>query len=203
MNIGVDVDDVLAELMQTYLDYHNEHYSTKVQKKDMFSYAFHEVFGGTEQESRDKVLDFYETDFFHNLKLVPGAKEGISQLAEKHQLCVITARPPTIQKQTKQWLNKHFQDSFHCINLTNQWYSTPDKQRTKSQVGKEQKIQIMIDDSLHHALDCAAQGIFVLLVDLGYPWNQSKNLPSNVKRVKSWEEIIKEVNNYQKNGTRP
>ena len=60
MNIGVDVDDVLAELMEAYLLYHNQHYNTKTQKKDMFTYSYREVFGGTEEENQQKVLKFFK-----------------------------------------------------------------------------------------------------------------------------------------------
>ena len=49
----------------------------------MFSYSFHEVLGETEEESKQKVLDFFTTDFFNNTRLVAGAKEGIASLAKK------------------------------------------------------------------------------------------------------------------------
>ena len=193
MNIGVDVDEVLAELMEAYLQYHNQNYNTKTQKKDMFSYSYREVFGGTEQENQDKVLNFFKTEHFQNIKPVKGALKTIQQLAKEHQLCIITARPQVVRHQTEQWLSTHFSNSFHCINLTNQWHGVGKKQ-LKSEIGKQQKISIMIDDSLKHAIDCASQGIYVLLADFNYPWNQTKEkLPENIKRVHSWKEIAEEI----------
>ncbi len=199
MNIVVDIDEELAELMDSYFLYQNQKYNTHVQKKDMFSYSFSDVFGGTEEENRLKVLDFFKSEQFQNLKLVNGALDTIKQLAQKHQLCIITARPHVIQKETEQWLQQHFPDCFQSINLTNQWHGVGDKQ-LKSSIGKKQKIDFMIDDSLSHAMDCASQGINVLLVDFGYPWNQvSKELPENIKRVHSWKEIVEEIARYGRN----
>ena len=202
MNIGVDVDEVLAELLESYLQFHNQNFNTTTQKEDMFSYSYQEVFGGTEEENTQKVLKFFETEHFQNIKPVKGALKTVKQLAKEHQLCIITARPQVVRQQTEQWLSTHFSDSFHCINLTNQWHGVG-KQQLKSEVGKKQKISIMIDDSLKHALDCASQGIYVLLADFNYPWNQTKEkLPENIKRVHSWEEIVAEINNYGKNNGR-
>jgi len=201
MNIGVDMDEVLAELLQAYLQYHNHHYDTKIQKKDMFSYSFQEVFGGTHQENKQKILDFFKSDFFHKIKPVSGSLKAVSKLAEEHQLCIITARPHIIRAQTEQWLNQHFPDCFHSINLTNQWHGEGAKQ-LKSEVGVKNKIDIMIDDSLKHVQDCASQGIYTLLADFQYPWNQVEKLPMNSKRVHSWREIVTEINNYGKNNGR-
>ncbi|MDP3698387.1 MAG: hypothetical protein Q8R47_02265 [Nanoarchaeota archaeon] len=202
MNIGVDVDEVLAELMEAYLQYHNQNYNTNAHKKDMFSYSYREVFGGTEEEHQQRVLNFFKTEHFQNIKPVPGALKTIQQLTKEHQLCIITARPHVVRKETEQWLSAYFADAFHCINLTNQWHGVG-KQQLKSEIGKEQKISVMIDDSLKHALDCASQGMHVLLADFNYPWNQSREkLPENIKRVHSWKEIVAEINNYGKNNGR-
>ena len=198
MNIGIDVDEVLAELVEAYLEYHNQKYNTKTQKKDMFSYSFREVLGVTETENEQNLFSFFKSEHFQKVRPIKGALKSVSLLAQKHQLCIITARPHNIREETKQWLSTYFPDCFHSIYLTNQWYGKGDKQ-LKSEVGKRQNIQIMIDDSLQHAQDCAAQGIYVLLADFNYPWNKtSEKLPENIKRVHSWEEIVKEVNKYEK-----
>ena len=139
MNIGIDVDEVLAELVEAFLEYHNHTYGTKYTKKDMFSYSFHEVLGGTEEEAKLKILDFFATDFFCNLKLVAGAKEGIASLAEKHQLSIITARPHLIRQQTEQLIAEHFPNYFSNITLTNQWHGAGKKLR-KSDVCTEKKF---------------------------------------------------------------
>lgn len=201
MNIGIDVDEVLAELLEAFLEYHNQNYNTKLQKKDMFSYSFHKVLGGTDKDTRKKLLDFFDTDLFHKIKPVPGSLKAVSKLVQEHQLCIITARPHIIRVQTEQWLQQHFPDCFQSVNLTNQWHGEGAKQ-LKSEIGRKKRIDIMIDDSLNHAQDCASQGIYTLLADFQYPWNKAENLPENIKRVHSWKEIVTEINNYGRDNGR-
>ena len=202
MIIGLDIDEVLAELLEAYLEYNNKRFNTRAQKRDMFSYSFREVFGYSEEENQKRVLDFFKSEYFQNIKPVKGAPEMVAQLAKEHQLCIITARTKVIREETEQWLLKHFSDSFHCINLTNQWHGVGEKQ-LKSEIGKREKIDILIDDSLHHARDCASEGIYVLLMDINYPWNQvSEKLPENIKRVHSWEEIVEEIDRYGRENKR-
>lgn len=201
MNIGIDVDEVLAEMVEAFLEYHNHTYGTNYVKKDMFSYSFHKVLGGTEEETKKKILDFFTTDFFYDLKLVAGAKEGIASLAKNYQLSVITARPHLIRQQTEQLIAKHFPNYFSTITHTNEWHGVG-KALRKSEVCTEKNISVMVDDSLKHAIDCASKGIYVLLADFGYPWNQADRLPKNVKRVHSWEEIVEEIARYEKSKSR-
>src|SRR3989344_3887357 len=186
MIIGIDMDEVLAELLEAYLEYHNQNYNTKIQKKDMFSYHFHEVFGGSEEETQQKLGYFFKSERFQKIQPITGALQIIPQLAKEHQLCIITARPNIIRQETELWLTKHFPNAFQSINLTNQWHGVGKKQ-TKSEVGTKNKIDIMIDDSLYHAVDCASKGIYVLLADFDYPWNKtSEKMLENIKRVHSW-----------------
>lgn len=194
MNIGIDVDEVLVEHLDAFLDYHNYTYGTKIQKKDMFSYSFEKVIGETEQDTRKKLLHFFKTDFFHNMKPIAGAREAIALLAKEHQLSAITARPSVLLEQTEQLIATQF-PYFSNITLTNQWHGVG-KKISKSEVCIEKKITIMVDDSLTHAMDCASRGIHVLLADFGYPWNQTPELPENIKRVHSWKEIVDEVERY-------
>lgn len=197
MNIGIDVDEVLADLVEAFLEYHNHNYGTNYAKKDMFSYSFHEVLGETEEEFKQKVLDFFTTDFFNNTRLVAGAKEGIASLAKKHQLYVITARPQLIRPQTEKLIAENFPNYFSTVTLTNEWHGAG-KMIRKSEVCTEKNISIMVDDSLIHAHDCASKGVYVLLADFGYPWNRAGQLPKNIKRVHSWKEIVEEVAEYEK-----
>jgi uncharacterized HAD superfamily protein len=66
----------------------------------------------------------------------------------------------------------------------------PAKKRLKSAMCKELGIQVMIDDHMSVAKDCAEAGIRVLLFD--QPWNQGE-LPMGAERVHSWDEIVKKL----------
>lgn len=84
--------------------------------------------------------------------------------------------------------------------------------KPKSAICQEIGVDVLIDDDLNHALDCAALDMEVLLYDRKgqYKWNHERPrktagtltsmsrqlyqpsgpLPPNVTRVKSWKEII-------------
>lgn len=86
--------------------------------------------------------------------------------------------------------------------------------KPKSAICQEIGVDVLIDDGLDHALDCAALGIDVLLYDRKgqYGWNHIKpsmhkrtmtamsrqlyhhssitTLPANVTRVSSWKDIM-------------
>jgi hypothetical protein len=54
--IAVDIDEVLAYFVPAVALFHNETYSTDLTAESFFSYEFTEVWGGTSDETCDKVL---------------------------------------------------------------------------------------------------------------------------------------------------
>ena len=59
--------------------------------------------------------------------------------------------------------------------------------RLKSDVCKELGVEVMIEDSLSQAKEIAPCVRKIFLLDC--PWNQG-DLPMNVARVYSWDEIV-------------
>lgn len=192
MKIAVDVDEILANLIDPVIAFHNEQFQTSLVRNDFTSYNFDEVWGGTHVEAIQKVHQFFETEHFRNIRPVVGAVEGVQKLKEKHDLFVVTSRQSVVEEQTKAWLNQHFPEMFKEIHVTN-GFSLSGQKRLKKDVCKQVGASLLIDDCLEYALDCAAAGIPVVMLD--YPWNQTKpgELPENVKRVFSWEEILREI----------
>ena len=189
MKIAIDVDEILANLVDSVITFHNETYNTSLTRDTFRSYQFHENWGGTQLEAIEKMHEFFQTPYFPNVQPMPGAVEAIKKLKEDHQLYVVTSRQAVITKETHEWVEKHFPKMFESIYLTNSWGLTGPK-RTKKDVCQEIGAQIFIDDSLDYALECAELEIPVLMLD--YPWNQAE-LPRCITRVFSWEEIVEEV----------
>jgi uncharacterized HAD superfamily protein len=199
MNIALDIDEVLLDLLGAFILYHNDNHGTTAAKKDFFSYNFWEVLGGTKEEMIQKVSDFYNTPYFLNgIQPLPGAQAAVKRLAKRNKQHVITARANEIEEQTKSSLQYHFPHRFASIELTNQWFrKNNDKPRMKSSVCLEKNVELIVEDSLMHAYDCAAAGITVLLMDMNYGWNQStEKLSDNIIRVHSWEEAEEEIERY-------
>jgi len=91
---------------------------------------------------------------------------------------------------TEEWLKKYLPGCLSKIYFIN-YYSLNGTIKNKYETCLEIGTDLMIDDLLNCSLDCASRNIRVLLFN--QPWNQCKELPPLVKRVYSWDEIIKEI----------
>lgn len=188
MKIGIDLDEVLGPFTEPFMNFHNKKYGTRILLNQVNNYDFHSLLGITEEESIGRVYRFYESDEFYSIKPLDGAVEAIETLHEiGHHLELITARPKIMEVKTRNWINKYFPDKFSNIHITNS-YALEGTSVKKSEVCKKQNIPLIIDDSPHHAIDCASAGVDAIL--LNYPWNLNVAMPENVTRVNSWKEII-------------
>ncbi len=193
MKIGVDLDDVLACFVQDLLTFHNRQYNTRIQLEEVVSYRLQHVWGGTEEDTRNKIIEFYNSPEFDNMGIVPGSKSGVKSINSKNELFIITARPHYMADKTHAWVKQYFPNKFSEVYMTAQFASDGSK-IPKSKVCSDLGVKIMIDDCLDYALDCASPDRLVLLLDK--PWNQTKELPEGIKRVYSWEDIAAVVKSY-------
>ena len=190
--IGVDADEILAEFMEHFLMFHNLKYQTNFSKNEISSFRFEEVFKIEEKAVLRRIGEFYEAEAVSEIKPVKGAIEGINKLLEKgYELEIITARPPYYREITVEWVEKHFPEKFKQIHFAFNPFNKNSERLTKAQICKQIGAEVLIDDNLVNALDCAENGIMVYLMNA--PWNQTQDLPKNVVRVESWEEIVKKL----------
>lgn len=189
MKIAIDLDEVLAEYLASFLEFHNKKHGTDL-KKHHFSktYKVEEVLGETEEEMTERIYHFYKTEDFKKIKPSAGSIKAIQKLKKNHELFIVTSRQNHVSAPTIEWINKHFPDSFSGILFGNH-FSKEGPAKAKSEICKEIGAEILIDDSLDYAKECAGKGIKVLLFD--HPWNQAETLPKNIQRVYSWQEILK------------
>lgn len=188
MKIWVDLDEVLAQFLDAFLAYHNDTYGTDYTFDQAFDYDFWKVRGGTREEIMDKVHDFHKTPYFKNIKPVEWALSVLQRLkSEWHQLYLITSRQDYIEEHTKKRIQKHFpnifSDFFFVNHFSNSWI-----QRNKSDICDEVWIEIMIDDSLVYAEDCARNPERKVLL-YNRPRNQSEPQAKNIQRIQNRNEI--------------
>ncbi len=191
MIIGVDLDDVLKEFVGPFLGYYNHKKGTRWNKENITQYSFWNILGMTREEAIELVHGFYGTPEFCARRPIEGAIEGIDRLKEFGELVIVTGRAEYMEEMGWKEINELFPDKFRKIYSTNQFARDGYKHRKKSELCLEAKVSVLIDDSLSAAIDCASYDIEVLLFD--QPWNQSKGLPGNVKRVYLWKEIVEEI----------
>ncbi|MDD5165621.1 MAG: hypothetical protein PHG25_03785 [Candidatus Pacebacteria bacterium] len=187
--IGVDMDDVLIEFNKHFCLYHNRLYGTTLEKKDIFSFDLTEVWQAPREVIVDRVLNFINSTDHDNALPVAGAIDAIKKLSKDNTLIVVTSRADELKEVTLKWLDTHFTGLFSQVVFTNSFPGNG-KKKKKSEACKECSIEIFIDDAPEHIRDISTNGVHSLLLD--NPWNQHE-LPPNVKRVYSWDEIVQYI----------
>lgn len=197
MIIGVDLDDVLGDFVGGLCQYHNRQYDTSLTKDDFNSFRFWGVWGGTKEQDSRKLCDFYDAPEFKNLEPIEGAQKAIDYLAKENELRVVTSRPLFIEDKTKKWLDKNFPGKFSEIYFaSNDYIEGSKKTKEKLEYCLDHNIDILVEDALEHMEKyCQNKKTKILLYNS--PWNQNKQLPENVERVESWEEIVRKIDGYE------
>lgn len=188
MKIGVDMDSVIAEIMQPMVDFHNERYHTHLTLADHDDYDLAKVWQCDPADVLPRIFEYYESSHFENTRPVNGSVRGIGYLAAKYDLYLITSRPHLVEGKTNSWINRYFPDKFRKVLHTNQVSHQHEKRKKKSEVCREEGITMMIDDAVDYAVDCAQAGIQVYLFSAS--WNRNYPKHENIRKVAGWEEII-------------
>lgn len=189
--IGIDLDDILFPFNRHFLIYRNKKHNTNYKEEDIFSFYYEDVFNMTTEEVIKELDDFYKTKEYEKIKPVENSYRVLSEIKKTHDLVIVTARPEYLFEKTKKWLNKNFKNIFSDVIFTNQ-SSLLDQKRNKAEVCVERNIEILIEDNFDYAVDCAKNGIRVLLFNK--PWNINKNIPEEyagfIIRINDWNDVL-------------
>jgi len=182
LKIGIDIDNVISDSYPAYIDRFNEVYQTNIRYEEIVDFYYLEKYWKENGRRKSFSIELLLHDEEFQLTLPPfnQAREIIRKWHKKGFLIhYITARPPFTEKVTKKWLRMHGFFAGATVDFCD--YRSDAK--FKKEVADKLDIDILIEDSKEIA---ETVKIPVLLLDR--PWNQG-NLPGNVFRVKSWEEI--------------
>lgn len=198
MKIGIDLDEVLADFMPQLLKYYNGKYKTNFTRKQIKEYNFWNLWRCTKEQVIEEVYHFFKSPYANEIQPVRGARETVLKLNKNNELFVITSRADDFAEETFRWINKYFSRVFSEIYITNQWNNSYKKTKKKSDICKELGIELIIEDGPEHASDCASSGLNVLLFDC--PWNKGI-IGKKIKRIKSWDEALKEIRKINSKNT--
>ena len=185
--LALDLDSVLADIMNPLIEFHNKNYGTKNALKEHTNFDLTVTWSCSKEEVLKRVYEFYFSDEFLRLKPLKGAQNAAKYLAKKYKLAVITSRPHIVTERTDNWVNEHFSDLISDIVHTNQFSADHEVKITKSKVCKRIGADTIIEDAIHFATECAENGIKVYLID--QPWNKEVSLHKNITRFHSWSDI--------------
>lgn len=188
--IGVDFDDVLVPTNEAMSMWHNRVYGTSYKKEDIISWnCLVDLWQCNQDEKHRRIHEFFHSDEHATMIPVCGAMESLRLLNERGlQVVMITGRPEQFREHTSFLVERYFSTLFDSIHFTSNVTSGIITDRPKAEFCQELGVEIFIDDHLQYAHNVAFAGIPVLLFD--NPWNQTDDLPTNVERVYSWDEIV-------------
>ena len=196
MNIGIDIDDTIANTYDVLFKYVQE-------------YTIHDIVTDREKNNRDMIAQMYRTNFrngdkkqdkeFFNryyektvLKVKPkmNAIENIKKLKEEgNQIYLITARFPSekfnIEELTKGWLKK-YDIPYDKLILDSE---------NKVITAKEHCIDIFVDDNIKNCTEMAKVGIKTYIMDTIV---NKDFIDENIERVYSWSELYQKIEDYKK-----
>eukprot|EP00762_Andalucia_godoyi_P006461 ANDGO_02894.mRNA.1 Putative 5'(3')-deoxyribonucleotidase len=198
--VAVDLDEVLGQFVEALCRFHNKLFGSNLSLDDFFSYDFMNVWGGTAEQSSEKVLQFFQSEDFQKIEPVPGSLQVLQNLKNSGcNLVVVTARQNIVEAETRRWLNEHFPDLFTQVLFGNH-YSQTGKSIPKSELCLSVGAKVLIDDNVRYANQCAAVGIQTILFDWDgrYGWNKAETHES-VIRAHSWSAVADMITAIRQN----
>ena len=177
MKIALDVDGVLADVIQSWLNYNNS-IRQEISKQEISDWDFWKKF-------KINRYDFYAelSSCWKNWMSVPPTETNLSlttkNLSKLGQVDIVTARERSTDSFVKNWLN-HYDISY------DNYVSVID-----GPMKADLDYDVFIDDSPLNALKIIQQKKKIILYS--QPWNQHI-LEDQIHRVSNLSEAIKKIN---------
>jgi 5'(3')-deoxyribonucleotidase len=178
--VGVDVDGVLGEQVPPVLERLKFKKGLHLTKEAVTEWDLPINETSITKEIEEALLD---PNFVKEMPLVQGAQHAMKRLYKKYHIVIVTSRPRETEKETKDWLKRHFK--FHEFVNTREF-------------GKNIRgLHVLIDDNLENIKICASSGCYGLL--FSQPWNQTiqdEELKSLIRaekviRCNGWDDVLK------------
>ena len=189
--IAIDIDDVLADNALGFVQWSNARFGTRLTPDD-YQEHWAEMWKVDNDELERRAHEFRYSDHVGAYNVIPGAKQALDILKTRFTLIIITSRVSTMQKLTKEWIDKNYEGIFSdCIfcGFYDKSISIGLK-LTKAEFARNVNADYLIDDQIKHIEAAASIGIKSLLFG-NYSWNKKEELGNNIVRVKDWGEVLK------------
>lgn len=191
--VAVDIDEVLGNFLFALNTFIAERYFLNHNIAEYHVYNFDKVWKCSLAEANVRVHEFFKSKHFtEGIHPIPGAYQALLQLTSFCHFSIVTSRQNVIKQQTIDWVERHYSGFFREIHFGNH-FSFDGIEKSKSEICRSFGAQILIDDNPRYALDCAENGIEVLLFDYhnSYPWCKTSDMSLHplITKVHSWQEV--------------
>lgn len=191
MKIGIDIDGVILDYERVLKTYGDLYDFIELKKDGIINRNEHYLrnrYDWTEEE-RMNFINKYFLKLSKQTSLIPGAKDVINMLQkEGNELIIISARGGMIEEMKDVAIEKFNEEGISF----NKYYW---KQEDKLEVAKNEKIDVMIDDSYDVCKKLSSNGIKTIY----FRDKDMKVLEQNdsLKEVSNWGEIYRYIKEMQ------
>ena len=195
LKIGIDIDEVLGELLKDFLIYYNKKFKTNHKYESFQSYDWSSILDHSLPKLVEMVYKFHNKGLYEKLDIVKDSKNILKKIAKDNELYIITSRPKEFKETTLKWLNENYGNIFKEIIFANNHYNGETKNLSKADICKLKNIDLLIEDDPKYAKETSQNQINVLLFNRG--WNKHLKDEQLITRVKSWKQIEKQIQKFQ------
>lgn len=164
--IGVDVDDVIANLVPRWLEYYNFDHDDNLKEEDIKSWAISRY-----TKIGDKIYDYLKLpSLYDDIIPIAGSIFGVSQLRKMgFNIVFVTAATPEQSGRKYKWLC-----DYGMIKHRKEYVEALDKSIIKT--------DYLIDDNPEHVINASGQGVIFTK-----EWNK---MLMGYPRMNSWEDVV-------------
>ena len=185
-SIAIDLDDVLAAHVESFVAFSNANYGTNLGVED---YRDHwaNLWGVENEEIERRAAKFHIPETVSAFAVKEEAKMALQKLSDGHDLYIVTARRQKLIDTTTEWVDRHFKGIFKDTRFVPIW--EPNNTITKADICRQIGARWLIDDLAGHC-NIAAQGGIEAVLFGDYAWNRNEEIVSGVTRCKNWDEVL-------------
>lgn len=178
---GIDLDGVCFDFMNAFREWLNDHLHTHLEEEEITSYYWYE---GTDISKEEFFTEFdkfgEEGHGYRNLKLLPGALEGLKKLHEDgHEIYYITNRPLYALQDTVDCLEEHGFPQRENLHFA---------KGAKAPLIREFNVDVFIDDSPRTVVELTANTRATIYCR-NYKFNEHLD-DTFFTRVNGWDEFL-------------
>lgn len=181
--IAVDCDDVLIPSQEFIVNTYNRLYDANVELGQDF-----EEWGSEYDEVMNRCGQIAQSAEFKNLAPDPKGVVALADLAQQHELHLVTARKREEREFTKAAIERSLPGVFMAMEFVG-WKGS------KGDVCVRIGADVLIDDNVSHLYDAIQKGLpsegAILFGD--YPWQGESATRGDVRRCLDWGEVRKEI----------
>ncbi len=184
--IAIDIDSVIADTTGTIVNFLREEYEYSITIEDFKQYRIEDN-ESVEHLHALRALEWFYSCGAKDVPVINGARDYIEALSENNYVLLFTSRPKRLIDDTIAWLMKNgilYNDLLFV------------EAKRKASYAVDNLIDLVIEDRLDTALECAQHGVMVFLIE--YPWNVGAETENNLVKVCSdWTDVYEKICFFQ------